>query len=116
MYLPADGHLTGGGGDRDPLVVTGFDRLPIDLDAAGPLIPGPFDPDAGQPRRAFTDTASAFGRDNNWPIGLYHDVVFMGPDPEHAGRVLIADPDMGMERWPVDPLRYLFRGQAVMYE
>lgn len=70
----------------------------------------------GLPSRGRTRAASAFGRDNNWPIGIYHDVVFMGPDPEHADRVLIADPDMGMERWPVDHLRYLFRGQAVMYE
>ncbi len=70
----------------------------------------------GLPRYGQSHTASAFGRDNNWPTGIYHDVVFMGMDPDHQDRVLIADPDMGLESWPVDHLGYLFRGVAVMYE
>ncbi|MEZ6193047.1 MAG: hypothetical protein R3C45_17380 [Phycisphaerales bacterium] len=47
--------------------------------------------------------------------GVYHDVVFMGSDPDDPDRVLIADPDMGLESWPVEHMRYLFRGVAVMY-
>lgn len=70
----------------------------------------------GLPSFGRSRAAAAFGRDNNWPIGLYHDVVFMGTDPDHADRVLIADPDMGIESWPTDHLRYLFRGQVVGYE
>lgn len=70
----------------------------------------------GLPSRGQSSSAAAFGRDNNWPAGVYHDVVFMGTDPDHDGRVLIADPDMGLESWPVDHLEYLFRSVAVMYE
>lgn len=70
----------------------------------------------GLPSLGRSRAAAAFGRENNWPIGIYHDVVYMGPDPEHTGRVLIADPDVGLESWPTDHLRYLFRGQAVMYD
>lgn len=69
----------------------------------------------GLPSRGRSVASAAFGRDNNWPIGIYHDVVFMGMDPEHPGRVLIADPDMGLESWPVEHLGYLFRGVSVMY-
>jgi hypothetical protein len=70
----------------------------------------------GLPARGQTRAAAAFGRNNNWPIGIYHDVVFMGTDPDRNGHVLIADPDMGLESWPIDHLEYLFRGVAVMYE
>jgi predicted double-glycine peptidase len=70
----------------------------------------------GLPTRGRSRVAVAFGRDNDWPTGIYHDVVFMGTDPQRDGRVLIADPDMGLESWPIDHLEYLFRGVAVMYE
>ncbi|MEZ6193045.1 MAG: hypothetical protein R3C45_17370 [Phycisphaerales bacterium] len=69
----------------------------------------------GLPSHGRSVAAAAFGRDNNWPVGVYHDVVFMGMDPDHPDRVLIADPDMGLESWPAEHMRYLFRGVAVMY-
>ncbi len=70
----------------------------------------------GLPTGGQSRAAAAFGRDNNWPAGVYHDVVFKGADPDRDGRVIIADPDMGLESWPIDHLDYLFREVAVMYE
>lgn len=70
----------------------------------------------GLPARGQSHAAAAFGRSNNWPTDIYHDVVFLGTDPDHNDRVLIADPDMGLESWPIDHLEYLFRAVAVMYE
>jgi hypothetical protein len=70
----------------------------------------------GLPQYDRSGASAAFGRNNNWPIGIYHDVVFMGADPDHDDRVLIADPDMGLESWPIEHFQFLFRGVAVMYE
>ncbi len=70
----------------------------------------------GLPSRGNAPNAAAYGRQNDWMPGFYHDVVFIGLDPDDNNRTLIADPDMGIESWPIADLRFLFRGQAVMYE
>jgi hypothetical protein len=43
-------------------------------------------------------------------------LVYLGPDPDRRQHVLVADPDVGLKSRRVSDLRFLFRGQAVMYE
>ncbi len=78
--------------------------------------PGPAIILVGLPSRGRAHNAAAYGRQNNWVANFYHDVVYLGIDPDDPQRVLIADPDMGIESWRQSDLRFLYRGQAVMYE
>jgi len=69
----------------------------------------------GLPNRGRPPEAAAYGRLNNWPPGFFHDVVYLGLDPDDPNYVRIADPDVGMERWRVTDIHFLYRGQAVRY-
>ncbi len=70
----------------------------------------------GLPNRGLPPEAAAYGRRNNWPPGFFHDVVYLGLDPDDPNYVRIADPDVGMERWRVADIQFLYRGQTVRYE
>lgn len=69
----------------------------------------------GLPRDGSAE-ARAFGQKYDWPQGIYHDVVFLGPDPEKRGHVLIGEPDSGLESWPIEHLKYLYSGFAAVVE
>lgn len=70
----------------------------------------------GLPRLGASAEAKSFGRTYDWQPGVLHDVVLLGPDPERAGHVLVGEPDFGLESWPVEHLRYLYRGYALWIE
>jgi len=70
----------------------------------------------GLPGGGRSSAAAAYGKRNNWPAGFYHDVLYLGLDPADPNYVRIADPDVGMERWRVEDIRFLYRGQSLMYE
>ena len=78
--------------------------------------PGPAIILVGLPNRGRPPEAAAYGKRNNWPPGFFHDVVYLGLDPDDEDFVRIADPDVGLERWRVTDIQFLYRGQAVRYE
>jgi hypothetical protein len=60
--------------------------------------------------------ALAFGEKYDWPLDSYHEVVYLGNNPDRPGHVLIGEPDYGRESWPEEHLRYLYAGFAVVVE
>ncbi len=70
----------------------------------------------GLPKGEDSPEAVEFGRKYNWDIGIFHDVVYLGPDSEREGHVLIADPDFGLESWQASALEYLYQGFALVIE
>ncbi|MEN6627870.1 MAG: hypothetical protein ABFD69_16720 [Candidatus Sumerlaeia bacterium] len=65
------------------------------------------------PRNDYEDTLY---RKANWTPGVMHDVVFMGVDPEDARKVIIGEPDFGVERWWVEEFKILYQGYAVIMD
>ena len=48
-----------------------------------------------------------------WIPGLGHSVVALGQD--HEGRIIIADPSIGLEAWTVHDMRVLWHGDAIAF-
>lgn len=65
------------------------------------------------PRNDFEDKLY---RKANWTPGVMHDVVFMGVDPNDPRKVIIGEPDFGVERWWVDEFTLLYQGYAILIE
>ncbi|MEQ8822199.1 MAG: hypothetical protein RLY93_18345 [Sumerlaeia bacterium] len=70
----------------------------------------------GLPKRGLTAEQRAFADTYSWEPGVWHDVLVKGPDPERAGRVLVADPDFGLESWPREHFDALYQGFAIWLE
>ena len=51
-----------------------------------------------------------------WTPGVMHDVVYLGRKPGEPDKVLIGEPDFGLETWWAFQLKHLFRGYAVTVE
>jgi hypothetical protein len=51
-----------------------------------------------------------------WRPGSIHDVVFLGTDDKDESRVLIGEPQFGLEKWPKAHLEILFQEMAVYLE
>lgn len=67
----------------------------------------------GLPGHGNSSEALTFGEQFQWEPGLLHHVVYLGPDPDKADHVLIAEPDFGLESWSQEHFQYLYRGYAV---
>lgn len=57
--------------------------------------------------------AEEFGAAYEWSPGALHDVTFLGRSDTKPGHVKIGEPDFGLEEWPEEHLRYLYRGFAL---
>lgn len=67
----------------------------------------------GVPKKPVTQQQHDLIEKYNWDPGVVHQVVFLGRSPDDPNRVLIGEPAFGLERWPVESLRVLFRGLCV---
>lgn len=81
----------------------GLDRLPAPCLVFTGLDPGRVD----EPLRSVLRDACG------WDEGVVHAVVFFGSD---GGEVVIGDPRIGRERWPVEHFEALWTGQALLVE
>lgn len=52
-------------------------------------------------------------REANWSPGRSHSVVYVGRDPFRPDHVVIMDPGVGYEHWPIRDLRTLFQGEMI---
>lgn len=60
-----------------------------------------------------TDLENRLVTEAQWQPGVVHSVVFLGRDGD---KVKIADPDFGVERWPMESFQVLYRGTALWLE
>ena len=51
-----------------------------------------------------------------WTPRVMHSVVLLGKDEEQEGFARIADPDFGIEKWPVRSVEVLYQGAAIWLE
>lgn len=70
----------------------------------------------GLGRLANSKEAQEFGAAYEWSPGSLHDVTFLGRSETKPGHVRIGEPDFGLEEWPEEHLRYLYRGFALMLD
>ena len=52
----------------------------------------------------------------NWDPGAVHDVCFLGQDPDDPDKILIGEPEFGLEHWRKYSLDVLFKGVAIYFE
>ena len=64
----------------------------------------------GQPKN---DVEKDLADKYQWTPGVMHDVVYLGEDPEDDNKVLIGEPDFGLEKWWKYELKELFQGYII---
>jgi hypothetical protein len=68
----------------------------------------------GLPRKIRSPEEAELAKRYQWTPGVMHTVVLLGLSPDEAGRVAIAEPDFGLEYWPLEHLRTLHQGFAIV--